>query len=141
MCIRKSGGMAPPRETKKGKGKKMEKITVNTKAQLDELEKGSALTFIGCVNTDEEAKCYFDWIRQHSPLKQERLYIVSGWVMNNAYGLTGNNAYKDDLTIFCIKLEDIENVDAITLPRFEIGGRWFDDVVGNNEARQRELNG
>ena len=32
----------------------MEKITVNTKAQLDELEKGSALTFIGCVNTDEE---------------------------------------------------------------------------------------
>ena len=61
--------------------------------------------------------------------------------MNNAYGLTGNNAYKDDLTIFCIKLEDIENVDAITLPRFEIGGRWFDDVIGNNEARQRELNG
>ena len=118
----------------------MEKITVNTKAQLDELEKGSALTFIGCVNTDEEAKCYFDWIRQHSPVKQERLYIVSGWVMNNAYGLTGKNAYKDDLTIFCIKLEDIENVAAITLPRFEIGGRWFDDVVANNARFQREEN-
>ena len=119
---------------------KMEKITVNTKAQLDELEKGSALTFIGCVNTDEEAKCYFDWIRQRSPLKQERLYIVSGWVMNSAYGLTGKNAYKDDLTIFCIKLEDIENVAAITLPRFEIGGRWFDDVVANNARFQREEN-
>ena len=61
--------------------------------------------------------------------------------MNNAYGLTGKNAYKDDLTIFCIKLEDIENVGAITLPRFEIGGRWFDDVVSNNAATQRELNG
>ena len=128
------------RKTRKGKVKKMEKITVNTKAQLDELEKGSALTFIGCVNTDEEAKCYFDWIRQHSPLKQERLYIVSGWVMNSAYGLTGKNAYKDDLTIFCIKLEDIENVAAITLPRFEIGGRWFDDVVANNARFQREEN-
>ena len=132
--------MGLPRKTKKGKVKKMEKITVNTKAQLDELEKGSALTFIGCVNTDEEAKCYFDWIRQRSPVKQERLYIVSGWVMNNAYGLTGKNAYKDDLTIFCIKLEDIENVAAITLPRFEIGGRWFDDVVANNARFQREEN-
>ena len=74
-------------------------------------------------------------------MKQERLYIVSGWVMNNAYGLTGKNAYKDDLTIFCIKLEDIENVEAITIPRFEIAGRWSDDVIDNNARRQREIDG
>ena len=49
--------------------------------------------------------------------------------MNNAYGLTGENAYKDELTILSIKLEDIENVAAITLPRFDVGGRWFDDIV------------
>ena len=119
----------------------MEKITVNTKAQLDELEKGSALTFIGCINTDENIQLYFDWIKKRTAVKQERVYIISGWVMNNAYGLTGSNAYQDDLTILSIKLEDIENVGAITLPRFEIGGRWFDDVVSNNAATQRELNG
>ena len=116
----------------------MEKITVNTKAQLDELEKGSALAFIGCINTDENIQSYFDWIRKYSAVKQERVYIISGWVMNNAYGLTGTNAYKDELTILSIKLEDIENVAAITLPRFDVGGRWFDDIVDNNRRREEE---
>ena len=120
----------------------MEKITVNTKAQLDELEKGSALTFIGCVNTDEEAKCYFDWIRQRSPLKQERLYIVSGWVMNNAYGLTGDNAYQPDCSIVSVRLCDMEKPMAIAIPRFRVGGRWLDDIVDNNRRREEEkLNG
>ena len=61
--------------------------------------------------------------------------------MNNAYGLTGTNAYKDELTILSIKLEDIENVGAITLPRFDIGGRWFDDIVDNNARHQKEIVG
>ena len=56
----------------------MEKITVNTKAQLDELEKGSALTFVGCINTDKEIQCYFDWIGEKATLKRERMYIISG---------------------------------------------------------------
>ena len=61
--------------------------------------------------------------------------------MNNAYGLTGENAYKDELTILSIKLEDIENVGAIIIPRFDIGGRWFDDIVDNNARHQKEIDG
>ena len=118
----------------------MEKITVNAKAQLDELKKGSALTFLGCINTDEEIQNYFGWIREKATLKRERMYIVSGKVMNEAYGLTGDNALQDDLVIFCVKQEDIGSPAAITLPRFEIGGRWFDDVVANNARFQREEN-
>jgi hypothetical protein len=26
------------------------------------------------------------------------------------------------------------------MARFELGGRWFDDVVDNNRRRQREIN-
>ena len=116
----------------------MDKITVNTKAQLDELEKGAALTFIGCVDTDDEIRCYFGWIRAKATLKRERMYIVSGKVMNEAYGLTGDNAVPDDLVIFCVTQEDIGSPAAIITKRFELGGLWFDDVVRNHVEAQRE---
>ena len=116
----------------------MDKITVSTKTQLDELEKGSALTFVGCVNTDEEIQCYFDWIRGKATLKRERMYIISGRVMNEAYELTGDNALQDDLVIFCVKQEDIGHPAAIITKRFEINGRWFDDLVRNLVEAQQE---
>ena len=119
----------------------MEKITVNTKAQLDELKKGSALTFLGCINTDEEIQNYFGWIREKATLKRERMYIVSGKVMNEAYGLTGDNALQDDLVIFCVKQEDIGSPAAIITKRFELNGHWFDDVVRNLVEAQREIDG
>ena len=119
----------------------MDKITVDTKAQLDELEKGSALTFIGCINTDEEIQCYFGWIREKATLKRERMYIISGKIMNEAYGLTGGNAFRDDLVIFCVKQEDIGNPAAIITKRFELSGHWFDDVVRNLVEAQQESEG
>ena len=116
----------------------MEKIIVNTKAQLDELEKGSALTWEGHAVDDESLKKRFDWIKGYTPVKQERIYIISGWVMNNAYGLTGDNAYQDDVHLVSVKLEDIEHVGRIVVPRFTVGGRWFDDIVDNNRRREEE---
>ena len=57
--------------------------------------------------------------------------------MNINYGLTGSNKYKDDLTIVSIKNEDIKNLGAIIIPRFQVGGRWFDDIVNNNVCREQ----
>ena len=57
--------------------------------------------------------------------------------MNEKYHLTGDNAYKDELTILCIKQEDLSNVKGIIIPRFEIGGRWLDDVIENNISREQ----
>lgn len=37
-----------------------------------------------------------------------------------------------------MKLSDMEKPNAIMLPRFQIGGRWFDDVVANNARREEE---
>ena len=139
MCHRKTEGWAF-RENKR-KVRKMEKITVNAKAQLDELKKGSALTFLGCINTDEEIQNYFGWIREKATLKRERMYIVSGKVMNEAYGLTGDNALQDELVIFCVKQEDIGSPAAIITKRFELNGHWFDDVVRNLVEAQREIDG
>lgn len=58
--------------------------------------------------------------------------------MNDNYNLTGSNAYPNNLTLISIKTDDIKNLNAIIIPRFEVGGRWFDDIVDNN-ARREEI--
>ena len=55
--------------------------------------------------------------------------------MNEQYGLTGTNAYKDDLPIVSFSLKDFD-ARPITFIRFGFGGRWFDDVVDNNARRE-----
>ena len=116
----------------------MEKVIVNDKATLDELYEGSAFTMVGLRPSRTNLEELLDWFKALTPVKRERFYIVSGSLMNMAYGLTGDNAYPEtDCHLVCMKLEDIEDVAAITLPRFRIGGRWFDDVVANARIRQR----
>ena len=119
----------------------MEKIKVETREQLDALVKGSAFTMIGFSDNEKNLASLFGWFREHTPVKRERVHIIKGAVMNATYGLTDWSAYKDDLTIVCVELADLENPSAITLPRFGIGGRWFDDVVANNAVHQKEIDG
>ena len=53
--------------------------------------------------------------------------------MNDNYYLTGTNRYQDDLSL--VSVVDI-NLMKVTFKRFEIGGRWFDDIVDNNASRE-----
>ena len=115
----------------------MTKITVTTKEQFDELYKDSALTFEGLNTSDESLNDMLEWIKNYTPLKQENVYIINGKVMNRQYNLTGNNAYPDDGSVVCVKLSDMEDFNKIVVPRFQVNGRWFDDVVDNNAMRER----
>ena len=120
----------------------MKKIMVETKAQLEELVKESALTWEGLDTSDESLKQVFDWLKGYTPLKCERVYITSGGLMDVAYGLTGTNAYPANLSIVSVRLCDMEKPMAIAIPRFRVGGRWLDDIVDNNRRREEEkLNG
>ncbi len=113
------------------------KINVTTKDKLDELYKSSALTFTGVSEETESLNQMIDWIKEKSEISNPiSIHIIKGEVMNDNYGLTGTNAYPKDLTLISIKLEDIKNVNAIVIPRFEVGGRWFDDIVNNNAMRE-----
>lgn len=103
-----------------------------TKEGLDDL--GSALTMVGI--TEGSIQDYIEWIKQYTPMKSEMAYIVNGKTMNEVYHLTGSNAYPDDLTIVSIKLEDMEDLIKIVTKRFEVGARWFDDIVENNALNQ-----
>lgn len=114
-------------------------MEIRTLTELDELKNlGSALTIEGLA--EDSIPDFIEWIKEHTPMKNEIAYVIKGKTMNRVYVLTGKNAYPDDLTIVSIKLEDMENSVAVVVPRFEIGARWFDDIIMNNAMRETENN-
>lgn len=121
----------------------MNKIMVTTRAQLDELINDSALTFVGLLADDENLNAVKEWIEQHTPFKKEDAYIFDGSLMNREFGLTGDNAYPEggNCTFICVKLSDLEKPMALTIPRFQVGGRWLDDVVSNDVRREQSKRG
>ena len=117
----------------------MNVIKVTTKAQLDALYEDWSLTIEGFAPDEKNLKELLDWVKELTPLKREDVYTIEGSVMNRMYGLTGTNAYPEtDCTLVCVKLADMENHKAVIYPRFQIGGRWFYDIVENNARREEE---
>ena len=116
----------------------MKTIYVFTKEQLDELYNQSALTWEGLSADAENLNAVENWLKKNGAIiegKEPIFHIITGRLMNKVYGLTGDNSYSNDLTIV-----SVTNIDqmAVVFPRFEVGGRWFDDVVDNN-ARREEM--
>ena len=106
---------------------------VTNKEELDNLYKNSALTIEGLA---EDSICDFvEWITDNTDVLTDDLvvYVTKGKIMNDNYCLTGNNRYQDDLSL--VSVVDI-NLMKVTFKRFEIGGRWFDDIVDNNASRE-----
>lgn len=116
----------------------MKTITLTTQKELKELAKTSALTWEGLsIETDEEKQQVIDWLHEHKVDTTELVFtIIPGKLMNATYKLTGTNAYPDDLTI--VSLTGIDTAPLI-LARFQVGGRWLDDIVANNRQRQRAM--
>lgn len=111
-------------------------VKVTTKEQLDELYHDSALSWEGI--SEESFPRIFDWVKDHTTLKNETLHVIKGSLMNSIYNLTGDNAYNSDLNIVSIKLSDIDDWQKLIIPRFQVGGRWFDDIVDNNARRESD---
>ena len=117
---------------------KVIKLTPEYANVFEDLYKGSALTFEGVI--PEEAHCYREFFKQFTEVDESQpCYLFSGKMMNDYYGLTGTNAYPDDLNILSFPLMIFKEVARICLPRFQLEGRWFDDIVENNKRRQKEI--
>ena len=113
--------------------KKTEIINVDSKT-LEELVKGSALTFEGLAESSFDE--FLDWVKDIAGLKTRRLYVTKGKLANSEWGLTGDNAYQNDLNIVSVKLDDMENRNKIVMARFQVGARWMDDIRDSNAARE-----
>ena len=59
--------------------------------------------------------------------------------MNEFYGLTGNNAYNDELTCLMFSLNTLD-VAKLAIFRLQAEDKWFDDIVDNNRRRQEAIN-
>lgn len=118
----------------------MKIINVTDRKQLDELYNQSALTFEGLRADAESLRMVELWLSGHNAITGAEVvaHIIKGKFMNRSYDLTGNNAYPDDLTI--VSFTGIDQL-KIAIPRFEYGGRWFDDIVANNARREEEKRG
>lgn len=114
-------------------------INVSTRKELDELYSQSALTWEGLDTSSKCLKQVIEWLKENHALLAEDIaptfHIIKGEFMNNTYGLKGSNAYPNDLNI--VAVTGIRQL-AITLKRFDVGGRWFDDIVDNNVRRREE---
>lgn len=108
---------------------------VNTDATtLQDLVDHSALTIEGLA-TDSIPQ-FVEWIEEHTPLKNKTVYVTNGALANREWGLTGRNAYPANVSIVSVKLDDMEDFKKIVMPRFQIGGRWMDDIHDNNVRRE-----
>ena len=111
----------------------MEIINVTSGEQLERLYNSSALTLEGLAA--ESILDFMEWVKERTEVKNEIVYITKGEIMNDFYNLTGGNKYPKDLTIVSISGDDI-NLMPLAFARFEIGARWFDDIVDNNLRRE-----
>lgn len=109
---------------------------VADKTELDSLYNQSALTWEGLSEDKENLNQVEEWLIENGSIKEKiEFHIIRGDIMNANYGLTKDNAYPSDTTI--ISVTGI-NIDKIVLKRFEVGGRWFDDIVDNNLSREMD---
>lgn len=113
------------------------KFTINKVEDMNGIEKlrnVSALTFEGLSIEEESLEALIGWLDDHNAIIDTiEFHVITGKLMNEVYGLTDDNAYPEDLIIV-----SVTNIDQmkIAIPRFEVGGRWLDDIVDNNLRRK-----
>lgn len=112
----------------------MEIIRVSSREELDYLYDYAALTVVGI--SEKSFKDFMDILKENTTVYRERMFIISGKFMNEEYGLTGRNAYKDNLNIASVSLEDFDE-GPMVLKRFNYGWKWFNDIVDNNERIEK----
>ena len=110
---------------------KINRKVIDSKEKLDELYKGSALTFTGVDDSEESINAMIKWLKQYTDVSDPfTINVIKGETMNREYGLTGNNAYPNDFPfVFIYDYYDVEK-------RIAMGAKWFDVVVENNLIMQ-----
>ena len=105
---------------------------METTQLFEEAYKGSYYTITGCGGGLSDWKIgYEDLMALKGIGKPASWHSFSGKDMNEAYNLTGNNRYPDDLTFLCFPLDGL-HIERLAMLKLEMGDRWFNDIVDNN---------
>lgn len=116
----------------------MKLIKLVNAEMLEEFTNNSMFTFEGIDIVSEQGQkslMEFEEKARSAGYKNGEMigYWFKGKFMNEAYGYTGENAYRDDITFLVIP--DFRN------PGFKVavGARWFDDIVASNSIKQHAV--
>lgn len=118
----------------------MIRIVTANNDQITTLERGSALTWEGMSIDPENLMAVEEFLGGAFGLKKPNELVGYNWsgkAFNEKYGLTGSNAYPEDLNFLSFDLDNFEQmpIDSIMAVK-RTGGRWLDDIVSNNALRE-----
>ena len=106
--------------------------------KIKELADKSALTWEGAVITDEALQKIVDDFKDKTDINLPvKFYTYTGRQMNDMYGLTEKNAYKDDLHFLSVDLDNWNNIDNLPMFKMKAKARWLDDIVDGNADAQK----
>ncbi len=106
--------------------------------KIKELADKSALTWEGAVITDEALQKIVDDFKDKTDINLPvKFYTYTGRQMNDMYGLTEKNAYKDDLHFLSVDLDNWNNIDNLPMFKMKAKARWLDDIIDGNADAQK----
>lgn len=141
--------------------KNLEVIVLKDGAKIKELYQKEAMVIEG-LDMDSVNE-YMDYLKEITLVRRERLYVISGKLMNSVYRLADENMYPDNIHIVCIlpnevlidryAAKELTNLGAKDLKaivedykrmeirrRAKIGNEYSaKDIVLNNLKRDRSL--
>lgn len=101
---------------------------------------GSYYTVLGCGGElSEWIEGYTQTLNEAGIGEPREFVTFTGADMNTHYGLTGSNAYPDDVTCLMFPLDGLD-CGRLAVFRLRACDRWFDDIVDNNRRRQEAIN-
>lgn len=102
--------------------------------------KGSYYTIMGCGgDLNEWTAGYRELLETRGIGTPKVFFSFKGADMNEFYGLTGTNAYNNELTFLMFPLGGLD-VAKLAIFKLQAGDKWFDDIVDNNRRRQEAMN-
>lgn len=111
----------------------------NRKELFEAAYEGSYYTIIGCAgDLNEWIAGYRELLGDRGIGKPEQFTTFKGKDMNEVYGLTGSNAYTDNLTFLMFPLDGLV-VPKLAIFRLQAQDKWFDDIVDNNQRREEGI--
>lgn len=113
---------------------------INREAVFKAAYAGSYYTILGCGgDLDEWTAGYRELLEERGIGTPKEFISFKGADMNEVYGLTGDNAYDDELTCLMFPLDNL-HTGKLAMFRLRAGDKWFDDIVDNNQRRQEAIN-
>lgn len=105
-------------------------------SQLAHLDETEAIVVEGLE--EDSIQAFVNWASDiaGTPVDVVEVYVMKGELLNRAWSLTGTNRYPDDLTIVAVSFDQLYQPGSLAIPRFNVGARWWSDVMENNLRRE-----